>query len=411
MRFEFATANRILFGMGAGQEAGALARSLGARAFLMTGRDARRAEPMRELAVAAGLAVVSFPAPGEPTLALVAEATAVAREEGCDVVIGFGGGSVVDAAKAVAALLANGGDLLDYVEVIGRNQPLKHPSVPCLAIPTTAGTGAEVTRNAALASPEHKVKVSLRGPFLLPRVALIDPQFTASLPARVTAFTGMDALTQLIEPFTCKRSNPIVDALCREGIARAARALRLAFHDGSNLAAREEMCVASLFGGLALANAGLGAAHGLAGPIGGMFDAPHGALCAALLPQVMRVNQTHAETRGRYEEVARLLTGRAGATAEEGADWVEALVAELKIPPLSAYGITSEHFPEIIEKAARSSSMKANPVQLLPEELNGVLEAVCQPIKGSGSSAIGSSGSSSGTGSTSGFSSTRRWSE
>jgi alcohol dehydrogenase class IV len=191
----------------------------------------------------------------------------------------------------------------------------------------------------------------------------------------------MDALTQLIEPFTCNRANPLTDALCREGIKRVARSLRTVFHHGANAAAREDMCVASLFGGLALANAGLGAVHGFAGPIGGMFDAPHGALCAALLPRVMRVNQValrqrepHSEVLRRYEEVASILAGKANAPAEEGADWVETLIAELKIPRLREHGIEANDFPTIIEKAQRSSSMKANPIQLTPEELNEALE-------------------------------------
>ncbi len=379
MNFEFATAGRILFGRGRLKEVGEIARRFGRRALVVTGRETGRAVPLTDILHASGVEAHLFPAAGEPSIQTVEAATEMAL--GLDMVIAMGGGSVIDTAKAVAALRANGGRLLDYLEVIGRNKPLRQPSIPCIAIPTTAGTGAEVTRNSVLGSPEHKVKVSLRGPTVLPRVAVVDPELTLSLPPHVTAFTGMDALTQLIEPFTCNRANPLTDALCREGMKRVARSLPAAFHDGSNMAAREDMCAASLFGGLALANAGLGAVHGFAGPIGGMFDAPHGALCAALLPRVMHVNQRalrarepQGEVLRRYDEVARILTGRQDARAEDGVQWVEALVTELKIPALQLHGIQPPDFPAIIEKAQRSSSMKANPVQLTAEELNGALE-------------------------------------
>jgi len=265
--------------------------------------------------------------------------------------------------------------------VIGRGQALTQPSLPFIALPTTAGTGAEVTRNAVLASPEHRVKVSLRSPLMLPTVALVDPELTYDLPPALTASTGLDALTQLIEPFTCNRTNPMTDAICRAGMPRVARSLRVACHAGNNLAAREDMAVAGLFGGLALANAGLGAAHGFAAPIGGMFRAPHGAVCAALLPQVMAINIRVSRALNvtavvaRYDEVARLLTGNAQATAGDGVRWVEALVRALNIPKLSSYGISDSHVPELVTKAAHASSMKANPVSLNEESLTEILQA------------------------------------
>ena len=240
----------------------------------------------------------------------------LAKAERCELVIGFGGGSALDAAKAIAAMLANGGELLDYLEIIGRGKPLTKPSAPFIAIPTTAGTGAEVTRNAVLASPEHKVKVSLRSPLMLAKVAVVDPELTYDLPSALTASTGLDALTQLIEPFVCNRANPMTDGLCVEGLRRAARSLRMAFGKGRDQDAREDMAVASLFGGMALSNAGLGAVHGFAGPIGGSFSAPHGAICAALLPHVMAMNlralrqrDPHGAALFRYEEAAWWLTG------------------------------------------------------------------------------------------------------
>ncbi len=382
MRFEFATATRIIFGAGTFGEVGSLALGLGRAALVVTGKTPSRAEPLLDRLRTEGIAVTVQSVPGEPTTALVEAGTAAANRAGCDFVIGFGGGSVLDAAKAIAGMLTNEGELLDYLEVIGRGKALAKPAAPCLAIPTTAGTGTEVTRNAVLASPQHRVKVSLRSPYLLPKIALVDPELTYDLPPALTASTGLDALTQLIEPYTCARANPMIDAVCEEGLRRVARSLRAAFADGGNASAREDMSLASLFGGLALANAGLGAVHGFAAPIGGMCPAPHGAVCAALLPHVIAANLQALRLRaprsvvlGRYENVARLLTGDAKATADAGAQWAGELVRDLQIPPLRAYGIAEVHVGELVEKAAQASSMKANPIQLTPAELADTLRA------------------------------------
>jgi len=382
MRFEFATATRIVFGSGALREVGPLAREFGRRALVVTGREARRAEPLLARLREAEISATLLSVPGEPEVATVQRGTALAKRAGCELVIGFGGGSALDAAKAIAAMLTNSGDLSDYLEVIGRAQPLVKPGAPFIAIPTTAGTGSEVTRNAVLASPEHRVKVSLRSPLLLARAALVDPELTYDLPPALTATTGLDALTQLIEPFVSCRANPMTDALCVEGIRRAVRSLRIAFTDGHHATAREDMALASLFGGLALANAGLGAVHGFAGPIGGMFPAPHGAACAALLPHVMNANlralrqrQPSGETLIRYHQVARLLANDAGVSADDGVAWVRQLVSDLKIPPLAAYGVRSAHMAELVDKAAAANSMKANPIALTTEELAAALRA------------------------------------
>lgn len=382
MGFEFATATRILFGAGRLREIGPEARALGVHALVVTGRTPRRAQPLLEELRPAGLKCTTFAVPGEPTLALVEEGAALAREAGCDVVIAMGGGSAIDAGKAMAALLTNSGNLLDYLEVIGLGRPLENPPVPFAAIPTTSGTGAEVTRNAVLASPEHRVKVSLRSPLLLPRLALVDPELTLDLPAEVTASTGLDALTQVIEPYVCAKAQPLTDALCREGIQRAARSLGRAFENGHDRAAREDMSLASLCGGLALANAGLGAVHGFAAPIGGMFPAPHGAVCARLLAPVMRMNVSALRDRepggpvlARFDEVGRWLTGQPEATADDGVAWVQALCDALKIPPFQTYGMSEADIPDVCAKAARASSMKANPVVLAERELEEILRA------------------------------------
>ena len=382
MRFEFATAGRIVFGSGALQEIGGLCREFGRHALVVTGRETRRAEPLLKRLDQSGLRATLFAVSGEPTVALVEAGIAQARAAGADFVIGFGGGSAIDAGKAIAAMLANPGGVLDYLEVIGRGLILANASVPFVAIPTTAGTGAEVTRNAVLASPEHRGKASLRSPLMLPRLALVDPELALNLPHAITAATGLDALTQLIEPFVSVRANPMTDAVCREGLRCAARSLRAACAGGANLAAREDMARASLFSGMALANASLGAVHGLAAPIGGGFDAPHGAVCAALLPHVMAANLAALRERAplspaldRYDELARVLTGRPTALAEEGLEWVQEVVADLKIPRLSAYGIRPENVEDLVSKAAVASSMKGNPVVLTPAELSDILLA------------------------------------
>jgi alcohol dehydrogenase class IV len=380
MRFEFAAPPRVIFGPGTLAGIGAIAREFGRRALVVTGRDPERARPLIDLTGAAGIAATVCAIPGEPTTADVVRGAALARASDCDLVIGCGGGSALDAAKAIAALLGNGGDLHDYLEVVGRAQPLARPGAPCIAIPTTAGTGAEVTRNAVLVSPAHRLKASLRSPHLLPRVALVDPELTYGLPAGLTASTGLDALTQLIEPYVSSRANPLVDALCVDGIRRVARSLRAAVADGHNRSAREDMALGSLLGGFALANAGLGAVHGFAAPVGGLFPAPHGAVCATLLPHVVQANLAALRARApghdalrRYDEVARLLTGRPEASASDGVVWLSTLVGELRIPSLARYGLEEADISTVMAAAKRASSMQANPIALTDEELAGIL--------------------------------------
>jgi alcohol dehydrogenase class IV len=380
MQFEFATATQILFGTGRSRQVGELAAKLGKRTLVVTGRRLDRTRQLLDDLAEQGLAVDTFQVAHEPTIDTVTDGVRHAREIGADLVIGFGGGSVVDTGKAIAALLTNDGEPLDYLEVIGRGKPITQPAACYVAIPTTAGTGAEVTRNAVLGSPEHRVKVSLRSPMMLPRLAVVDPLLTYDLPPDITAATGLDALTQLIEPFVSHKSNPVTDAFCREGMWRAARSLRRVCQNGQDEKGREDMSLASLLGGLALANAKLGAVHGIAGPLGGMIPAPHGATCAALLPHVMaknvaRLNSQHADNpaRARYDEVARIVTGEASATAADGVAWVQNLCRELQIPPLNSYGLADSDFPALIEAAALASSMQGNPVQLSHDDLTEIL--------------------------------------
>jgi alcohol dehydrogenase class IV len=380
MQFEFATATRIMFGPGTLGQAAPLAAQMGRRAFFVTGHSLERAEPLLEALDHESVGSVIFHVSGEPTTDMALDGVQRARQTGCDLVIGMGGGSVIDTGKAIAALMTNPGELFDYLEVIGRGQPLTHPAAPYVAIPTTAGTGAEVTRNAVLASPQHQVKVSLRSPLMLPRLAIVDPNLTHSMPPHVTASTGLDAFTQVLEPYVSHRANPITDAICREGLQHAARSLRQAYHHGAHAAAREDMALVSLFGGLALANAKLGAVHGFAGPLGGMFHAPHGVICARLLPYVMDANVRALRSRmpdspalARYTEVARILTGESSAQAGDGVAWVQDLCQALEVPALSDFGVTPADLPTIVDKARNASSMQGNPIPLTEAELTEIL--------------------------------------
>ena len=377
MRFEFATATRIIFGEGTAATLPDLVRSFGSRPLVVTGASRERAASL-----ISALSAEEFAVPGEPTVDLVREGARRVQNAGCDVIISLGGGSAIDAGKAIATIATNGGEPFDFLEVVGKGRAIAVQPLPFIAVPTTAGTGSEVTRNAVLASTEHGVKASLRSPLMLPKIALVDPELTYGLPPAITARTGLDALTQLVEPYVSVRANPLADAVCIEGIGRVAGALRRVYHDGADREARREMALGSLFGGLALANAGLGVVHGFAAPLGGSWKAPHGALCAALLPHGMAANVAALRARApghlaleRYGAIARMLTGRNDAGAEDGIEWVRALCAELNIPPLRAWGVTEADLPGVVEKAARASSMMANPLPLTGEELLAVLAA------------------------------------
>ena len=381
MSFEFAAPARIVVGEGTLREAGAIAAGLGARALVVEGRGGRAA-PLLELLRERGVVAATLRVQGEPTVALVEGGVALARGERCDLVVALGGGSVIDAGKAIAALLTNPGDPRDYLEVVGRGKPLAARAAPFVAIPTTAGTGAEVTRNAVLMVEDAAVKVSLRSPLMLPAVALVDPELTYSLPPALTASTGLDALTQCIEPFVTPQASPLTDAVAREGMRRAAGALARAVRDGGDVAARHDMAVASLCGGLALANAKLGAVHGFAAPLGGMFPVPHGVACARLLPYVVDANLRALRARApqspalaRYDEVARIITGESTAVAEDAVSRLLELTMELAIPALGTYGVAERAIGRISAHARDASSMKGNPIVLTDDELHAVMRA------------------------------------
>jgi len=375
--FDFGTAGRIIAGAGRVAELASLLSELGRRALVCTGANPGRHE---ELLAGLGMPIAVFPVSGEPTIATARAATELARDHGADVVTAIGGGSVIDIGKSVAMLLSNGGDPLDYLEVIGAGRKITQQAAPCVAVPTTAGTGAEVTANAVLTSPADGVKVSLRSSTMIPKLALVDPELTVSCPPTVTAASGLDALTQCLEPFVSRQANALTDVLSVEGLRRAASGLRAAYVDGQDIKARTDMAMCSLLGGIALANAKLGAVHGLAGVIGGTADVPHGVACAALLVPVIEANvrvltasQPNHPALARYAQAAGLLTGATNASIDDGVAWISETLALLEIPGLGALGITPGHADEIAAKATKSSSMQGNPANLSVNDLRAVM--------------------------------------
>ena len=380
LRFDLAVPADIRFGAGRVSEVPQAAVGLGAsQVLVVTGRDTSRADGIRAALTAAGISSAVFGVATEPSVDVVRAAVKVSAEAGCDAVLGFGGGSALDVAKAAAVLATSGTDPVDHLEVIGAGRPIVKPGLPCIAVPTTAGTGSEVTRNSVLSS--GAVKASLRSPLLLPKVAVVDPDLLAGLPRPVIASSGMDALSQLIEPFLSRRANPFSDALAKDGIRRSARSLRRAWLDGMDEATvREDLAVASLFGGVCLANSGLGAVHGIAAAAGARLSAPHGAVCAAVLAASMAINLRALRGRApdhpalwRLAEVAALLTDRPQAAAEDGIDWLQELTATLSIPGLLRYGLDRAEIPDLVSGAQQASSMRANPIELSDAEVSEIL--------------------------------------
>ncbi len=380
MRFEFATANKIIFGNGTIREIGDIATRFGSRAFIVAGSGSVPMDKLFTAFESSGVRWEIFRISREPDVPTIQAGIAQAKAAESDFVIGYGGGSSMDSAKAIAALMTNPSSLLDYLEVIGEGKKIPNAPAPIIAVPTTAGTGAEVTRNAVISSHEHNVKVSMRDAKMIPTVAIVDPELTYTMPPSVTASTGMDAFTQVIEAYVSNLANPLTDAIAREGIKYGARSLLAAYQDGGNKVAREDMALTSLFGGLALANSGLGAVHGFAGPIGGMFSARHGVICASLLPYVMKYNvKVLDEMPGmedilkRYTDVARLITGDPDATIGEGLNFIQELSEALEIPRLHEIGIQKKDFNQIVEKSKVASSMQKNPIKLSEEVLEAIL--------------------------------------
>lgn len=381
VRFDLAVPADVRFGAGrVGEVPQALVGLGGSRVLVVTGRSAARAAGVQSALAEAGISTVEFAVATEPSIDVVRAAVALAAEARCDAVLGIGGGSALDVAKATAVLAAaSGTDLLDHLEVIGAGRPITEPGLPCIAVPTTAGTGSEVTRNSVLAG--EGVKASLRSPLLVPRIAVVDPDLLVGVPSRTIAASGMDALSQLIEPLLSLRANPFSDALARDGIRRSARSLRRAYTDGmADPDVREDLALASLFGGLCLANSGLGAVHGLAAAAGARLSAPHGAVCAAVLAATVEVNLRALRDRApdhpallRLTELANLLTGRPDARPEDAIAWLQELTTALSIPGLATYGLDEGEAAAVVPAAQRASSMRGNPVELSDAEVSEIL--------------------------------------
>ncbi len=377
MKFEFSTASKIIFGSGSVERVSEIISATTGNLMIVVGNNTKRATILTAN-LPSTYPVVFYQVKSEPTIEVINNGVQIARDNSCKLIIGFGGGSVIDAAKAIAALVPNEGELMDYLEVIGEGKKLTEKPLPVVAIPTTSGTGAEVTKNSVIKSEEHQVKVSLRSDLMYPSAAVVDPQLMISMPPEITASTGVDALTHLMETFVSNQSNPFISLFCREGMKRVALSLEKACMEGDNLEARENMAMASLFGGMALANVKLGAVHGFAGPVGGMFPAPHGTVCARFLPAVMEMNIQAMNEQyvkiEKYHEIARILTGNKSAEASEGIEWVKNMIEKLEIPSLSVFGIKEKYYPELVQKAKNASSMKGNPVVLDDEQLLWILE-------------------------------------
>jgi len=381
--FQFSTATQIIFASGKFHETVPQIAAYGKRALVTSGVSGTDLESeITSSLESQGIKCYVFTVLREPTTQLVSEAVDIARQSKIELIIGIGGGSAIDTGKAVSALIKNRGEILDYLEVVGRGKPLQEDPQSFIAIPTTAGTGSEVTKNAVLEVPEEGVNVSLRSAKMYADLALVDPQLTLGLPPNITASSGLDALTQLIEPFVSNRANPLVDAICRQGIQVASRSLKRAYRQGDSLDAREGMSLASLFGGLALANAKLGAVHGFAAPLGGMLHAAHGSICACLLAAVMSMNVQALCERdpqnpvlNKYKEIAVLLTGESDASLEDGIHWVKETCEDLNIPGLRSMGFKEGMLGEAVQKGAIASSMGGNPIQLTQAELESILDS------------------------------------
>ena len=374
--FAFATASMIRFGRGEAHRAVPALAELGSRVMLVTGATPLRVGWLKDALEAEGVAVTVFSVAKEPDVALIEAGVAAARAAKVAAVIAIGGGAVVDAGKAIAALAPATRPMLDHLEVVGKGLPLDMNPLPFAALPTTAGTGAEVTRNAVIAVPEAQRKVSLRDPRMLPTLAIVDPALTDNCPRGVTLASGLDAVTQVIEPYLSSKANPLTDAICRDVIPKGVVAIRQIM-EGENPAARDALAWVSLCGGLALANAGLGVVHGLAGPLGGLSNAAHGAICGALLPHGLRANAEASDApvlAARIAEVQGWIAQALGGAPDNAFDTLHHWSRQAGLPGLDAQGITDAARAQAARDAVSSSSMKANPVALSEAHLAELME-------------------------------------
>ncbi len=381
MGFSIQTPTQILFGRGVKDRAAEAIVGFGSRGLLVHGANPSRAEWLIKDLQAKGCTLATLSCAEEPTLPMLEAALATARRFAPDWVVALGGGAVLDMGKALAALIPSPTPLMDHLEVVGRGLPLTAAPLPFIALPTTAGTGAEVTKNAVIGLPDHRRKVSLRDDRMLARLAIVDPSLTDHCPWHITLASGLDAVVQVIEPYLSTRANDFSDALARPAIARGLTALHR-LSQGEDSAARDELAWVSLCGGLALANAGLGAVHGLAGPIGGMCPAPHGAVCAVLLGPVLEMNRKRADetlqAARRMAEVCTIIAEVLGGSAETAPQTIADWVRRAGLGSLTAQGLRPVDHSDVADAALQASSMKSNPVPLSKADLMWILSQAAQ---------------------------------
>lgn len=375
--FSFFSPQAIHFGRGQSQKTAVLAATFGTSVLLVHGANVGRAQWLIDACHAAGLTIERVSCANEPSLPDIERALRQLNGVLPDIVIGLGGGSVLDFAKALAALIPCKGDPMTYLEVVGDGRPLDHAPLPMIALPTTAGTGAEVTKNAVILVPDHSIKVSLRDPRMVPNVAIVDPSLMQGAPKQVALAAGLDAVTQVIEPYLSIKANPMTDALCHEAISNGLSALRdLVEYDTPE--AWDGMAWVSTCGGLALANAGLGAIHGFAGVIGGETNAPHGEICGALLPAVLeshlRKAEEHTEVSVRLHWVLHQIdTYFAKGEKGMGITALRSWSRRMGLPGLEGLGLSLADYSKVAEAASKASSMSGNPFVLSQHELMEIL--------------------------------------
>ncbi|MFW9902991.1 MAG: iron-containing alcohol dehydrogenase [Candidatus Thorarchaeota archaeon] len=391
MEFEFLPSPRIFFGPKQFHKIGTLIKELGSRLLLVASGGALNSPETREVFTVSTLKQEikfdTYLVSGEPTIETIDSGVQKAKEFKADVILGLGGGSAIDASKAIAGLFTNGGSARDYMEVIGKGSVITQPSLPTIAVPTTAGTGSEVTKNAVILAEKEKFKASIRSPLLIPETAIIDPRLMLTVSPSVTASCGMDALTQLIEAYTSNRSQPLTDSWALLGVKKAFKSLPRCYAYGQSLETRNDMALASLLSGFCLGNAGLGAIHGFASPIGG-FKIPHGVICAALLKPTIEANIKELKkfdpnnvTLRKYATLGEIVSEKSYPSINDAhkalINYLERLTQELKIPTLSKFGLDNSDINIIVEKAMTASSMRYNPIKL---EKNVLVEILHQII-------------------------------
>ena len=374
---EFYAPGKIIFGPGGLSQVGAEAKRLGNKALIVLGKSAMKKsgalDRLTHLLTENNLEYIIYEnIPSDPTVETIDTGTGLARKENCNLVIALGGGSVLDTGKAISAMVTNEGSVANYQEIEGKGRKFQHKTLPFVAIPTTSGTGSEATKNAVITNTEFSLKKSIRDHMLIPEVALVDPELTLSLPPRITAICGGDALTQCIESYLGKKSQEITDALALYAIGLVGKSLVKAVKEGKNLEARKDMAMAALLSGICLSNSGLGVVHALSHPLGVYYKIPHGLSCAVLLPYVMEYNlpvvtkklAKIAQSLG--EDISLLSETEA---AQRAVEKIKEILSQARIKSnLSEWDIKKEDFSQLI-KGAKGGSLNNNPRDTSDEDL------------------------------------------